>query len=101
MLFAGASHLDGFPEDLKSVVHEFWGTFPPQHPLITDLFGVIFFFLWLLSFFGNGCVIYIFLCTKSLRTPVRFFWEYCNNNHLDNVNPCIADQHVHCEPGPL
>jgi hypothetical protein len=25
------------------VVHPHWGTFPPQHPLITDLFGVIFF----------------------------------------------------------
>ena len=51
-------------------VHDYWGTFPPQHPLIIDLFGILFFFLWLVSFFGNGCVIYIFLLSKSLRTPV-------------------------------
>ena len=66
----GATHLDNFPEDLRSVVHPHWGTFPPQHPLVVDLFGVIFILLWIISFLGNGCVMYIFLSTKSIRTPV-------------------------------
>ena len=62
--------MDGFPEELRSVVHDHWGNFPPQHPLIGDLFGVIFFFLWIVSFLGNGCVIYVFLATPKLRSPV-------------------------------
>jgi len=66
----GATHLDNFPDDLREVVHDHWGTFPPQHPLIVDLVGVILFLLWTISFLGNGCVIYIFLTTKSIRTPV-------------------------------
>ena len=67
--------MDGFPEELKSVVHSHWGTFPPQHPLIPDLFGILFFFLWMLSFLGNGCVVYIFLTTARLRSPVRSLIE--------------------------
>ena len=82
ILCAGASHLDNFPEDLKSVVHPHWGTFPPQHPLIIDLFGVIFFVLWTISFLGNGCVIYIFLSTKSMRTPVGHCFIFLGGNSL-------------------
>ena len=58
---------NSYPRD---VVHEFWGRFPPQHPLISDGFGLLFFFLWMMSTFGNGLVIYIFLSTKTLRTAV-------------------------------
>ena len=67
----GATHLDNFPDDLREVVNDQWEKFPPQHPLIVDLFGVIFFLLWALSFLGNGCVMWIFLTTKSIRTPVN------------------------------
>jgi len=69
----GATHMDGFPEDLREVVHNHWGNFPPQHPLISDLFGIAFFFLWLVSFFGNGCVIYVFLTSPKLRSPTNIF----------------------------
>lgn len=65
--------MDGFPEDLRSVVSNHWASFPPQHPLIPDMFGIFFFFLWCTSFFGNGCVIYIFLTTKKLRSPTNLF----------------------------
>lgn len=34
---------------------------------------MIFFLLWTMSFLGNGCVIYIFLTTKSIRTPTNMF----------------------------
>ena len=66
----GATHMDHFPDELREVVHNHWGTFPPQHPLVVDLFGILFFVLTFASFFGNGLVIYVFLATKSLRTPV-------------------------------
>ena len=62
--------MDGFPDELREVIHEHWGKFPPQNPMIIDLFGIMFFFLAFLSFFGNGFVIYVFLSNKSLRTPV-------------------------------
>ena len=65
--------MDNFPEDLKRVVHDHWAQFPPQHPLIGDLFGFIFFFLWCTSFFGNAVVIFIFMSEKSLRTPTNIF----------------------------
>ena len=64
--------MDNFPEDLLEVVNmDHWVKFPPQHPLIVDLFGVIFFLLWVMNVLGNGCVVWIFLTTKSIRTPVR------------------------------
>ena len=62
--------MDGFPDELREVVHEHWGTFPPQNPLIVDLFGVMFFCLAFFAFFGNGFIIVVFLSKKSLRTPV-------------------------------
>jgi len=37
------------------------------------MFAIFFFFLWCISFFGNGCVIYIFLTTKKLRSPTNLF----------------------------
>ena len=63
--------MDNFPDDLREVVHKHWEQFPPQHPLIPDLFGIVFFMLWLISFCGNSVVIMVFLMTKELRTPVR------------------------------
>ena len=71
-MLTGSTHLDGFPDQIRDVVHEHWGKFPPQHPLVVDIFGLIFFLLTIMSLFGNGLVIYIFLATKQLRTPVSF-----------------------------
>ena len=66
--------MDNFPEELNEVVFaEHWKQFPPQHPLIADFLGLMFFFLWCISFFGNGIVIIIFLITKNLRTPTNLF----------------------------
>ena len=76
-LYLGASMMDNFPEELNEVVYtDHWKLFPPQHPLIVDFFGLLFFFLWCISFFGNGIVIIIFLITKNLRTPVSLNYLY-------------------------
>lgn len=69
----GATHLDGIPKETLDIIHEHWGTYPPQHPLILHVVGICFFFLWVVNFFGNGCVIYIFMKVKSLRTPTNMF----------------------------
>jgi len=69
----GASHLDGIPQETLKIISKHWGSFPPQHPLVLHVVGICFFFLWMVNFFGNGCVIYIFLKTKSLRTPTNMF----------------------------
>ncbi|XP_023330327.1 compound eye opsin BCRH1 [Eurytemora carolleeae] len=69
----GASHLDGTPEELREIFHPHWGKFPPQHPLFGHMAGIAYVFLWFMSFIGNGLVIYIFLKTKSLRTPTNMF----------------------------
>ena len=67
----GASLMDGFPDELREVVDNHWEQFPPQHPMVIDFFGVLFFFLFLICFFGNALVIYVFLTSKDLRTPVN------------------------------
>ena len=61
----GATHLDGIPKEVLDFIHPHWGNFPPQHPLIVNVVGIAFFFLWFLSFFGNGSVIYVFLKVTS------------------------------------
>merc|ERR1719419_1099666 len=65
--------LDGVPEETKEFIHEYWSKFPPQNPLILDIAGVFFFFLWSLNLFGNGTIIYVFLKTKTLRTSSNIF----------------------------
>lgn len=69
----GATQFDDMPDELREVVDDFWGQYPPQHPLIKDAFGILFGLLYIVSFFGNGCVLYVFLGTKSLRTPTNYF----------------------------
>ena len=89
------------PDELREVVDDFWGQFPPQHPLIKDAFGILFGLLYIVSFFGNGCVLYVFIGTPSLRTPVRSIKELqkmtvffkCHLLHpleqLFHLEPCI------------
>ena len=66
----GALMMDGFPEELREVVNEHWEKYPPQNPLVMAFFCILFFVLWIVAFFGNFCVIYIFCATKELRSPV-------------------------------
>ena len=65
--------MDGLDRAALDIVDEHWAQFPPQHPLANHLIGIAYFFLWIINFFGNGSVIYIFLKVKSLRTPSNMF----------------------------
>jgi len=69
----GMRMTDGVPEELRPIVNVHWDQFPPINPLVPFFFAVMFFFLWVMSFVGNGCVIFIFLKVKSLRTPTNMF----------------------------
>ena len=67
----GATHLDNFPEGLRSVLHEPLGS----------------------SFFGNGCVVNIFLPSNyNLRNnrSKRLFWLQMQTN-ISIVNLAISD----------
>ena len=66
-MFVGTNQLFDIPEEVMSVISKHWAQFPPSHPLIPHIFGILFFFLWIINFVGNGLVIFIFLKTKSLR----------------------------------
>ena len=112
-MILGATHLDNFPESLREVVHDHWGTFPPQHPLVVDLFGIFFFVLTFLSLFGNGLVIYVFLATKSLRTTViliyliiKWCWtvlelRFLFQTNMFVVNLALSDCGIMLTQGPL
>nr|BAQ54840.1 opsin, long-wavelength sensitive type [Asiagomphus melaenops] len=56
------------PEMLPSI-DPHWYQFPPMNPLWHGLLGFVIGILGVISWTGNGVVIYIFSCTKSLRTP--------------------------------
>jgi len=72
----GASQLDGVPSELSEIFNPHWGTFPPQHPLLTHVVCVTYCVLWTMSFFGNLLIIYIFLKASELRSPTNMF--ICN-----------------------
>ena len=59
------------PEELREVTPRIWDQYPPNHPLLIDMFAVVIFILLAINVFGNSLVIYIFCAEKSLRTPVR------------------------------
>ena len=69
----GASHMDGFPEELRVVVNEHWAQYPPQHPMIVQFFAIFYIFVTFICVFGNLLVIFVFLSNKELRIPVSFW----------------------------
>jgi len=64
----GAKMTDGFPEDLRPVLHPHWETFPPQNPLILYCFGIFLMTLSVICSVINSLVFYVFVTAKSLRT---------------------------------
>ena len=62
--------MDDFPEELREVVSDHWAQFPPQHPMLIDLFAIVFFTMWAVSFLANIGIVFIMITDKSLRTPV-------------------------------
>uniref|UniRef100_A0A182QYM4 G-protein coupled receptors family 1 profile domain-containing protein n=1 Tax=Anopheles farauti TaxID=69004 RepID=A0A182QYM4_9DIPT len=61
--------VDKVPPEMLHMVHPHWNQFPPMNPLWHSILGFAIFVLGMISMTGNGCVMYIFTNTKSLRTP--------------------------------
>ena len=73
LLLLGATQMYNFPEELREVVNDHWSQFPPQHPLVADIFGILFLVLTVVNFTSNFLVIYVYLGTEELRTPVSYY----------------------------
>ncbi|XP_046401905.1 rhodopsin-like [Ischnura elegans] len=61
--------VDKVPPEMLFLVDSHWYQFPPLNPLWHSLLGFFISMLGFISICGNGVVIYVFSCTKSLRTP--------------------------------
>lgn len=61
--------VDKVPPEMLSMVDAHWYQFPPMNPLWHSILGFVMILLGVVSVMGNGCVVYIFTCTRSLRTP--------------------------------
>nr|BAQ54944.1 opsin, long-wavelength sensitive type [Indolestes peregrinus] len=61
--------VDMVPQEMLPYVDPHWYQFPPMNPLWHGILGFVICVLGLVSWTGNGVVIYVFLCTKSLRSP--------------------------------
>lgn len=67
--FANLTVVDKVHPEMLHMIDPHWYQFPPMNPLWHSLLGFAMVILGLVSAIGNGCVIYIFTTTKSLRTP--------------------------------
>ncbi|KAK3895876.1 hypothetical protein Pcinc_000486 [Petrolisthes cinctipes] len=49
-------------------VPKHWHSFPPPHPLWHPVLGTLYVIIGLFALFGNGVVLWVFCCTRSLRS---------------------------------
>jgi len=69
---AGMTVVDTVPDHIKHLIHPHWANYPPVNPMWHILLGVIYIFLGLISIFGNGMVMLLFMKTQNLRTPANY-----------------------------
>lgn len=67
--FGNQTVADKVPPEMLHMIDPHWYQFPPMNPLWHALLGFVIGVLGVVSFIGNGMVIYIFTSAKSLRTP--------------------------------
>ncbi|XP_037075134.1 opsin, ultraviolet-sensitive-like [Pollicipes pollicipes] len=61
------------PEEYLAYVDPHWLTFPAPDPMAHYILGVVYIIFHIVSVLGNGSVLWIFLTTKTLRTPSNMF----------------------------
>ncbi|XP_033343970.1 rhodopsin, long-wavelength [Bombus vosnesenskii] len=71
--FANQTVVDKVPPDMLHLIDAHWYQFPPLNPMWHAILGFVIGLLGFISVSGNGMVVYIFLSTKSLRTPSNLF----------------------------
>ncbi|XP_068202943.1 compound eye opsin BCRH2-like [Palaemon carinicauda] len=69
----GVSLMDLIPDEVKPMIHDHWSKFPPVNPMWHYLLAGVYVILGILSFFGNGIVMYLFSTKKTLRSPANMF----------------------------
>ncbi|XP_013114612.2 opsin Rh1 [Stomoxys calcitrans] len=62
---------DKVTPDMAHLVHPYWNQFPPMDPMWNKILMWFMILIGIISWCGNGVVIYIFSTTKSLRTPAN------------------------------
>nr|BAQ54770.1 opsin, long-wavelength sensitive type [Macromia amphigena] len=67
--YSNQTVVDMVPPDMLPWVDAHWYQYPPLNPLWHGILGFVIALLGLISWAGNGVVMYIFSSTKSLRTP--------------------------------
>nr|AAU95194.1 putative rhodopsin [Oncometopia nigricans] len=67
--FGNQTVVDKVPPEMLYLVDAHWYQFPPMNPLWHSLLGFAMVVLGFIAVTGNGMVVYIFSCTKALRTP--------------------------------
>nr|BAQ54820.1 opsin, long-wavelength sensitive type [Tanypteryx pryeri] len=67
--FSNHTVVDMVLPEMLHLIDPHWYQFPPMNPLWHGILGFVIGVLGLISWTGNGVVIYIFSCTKALRTP--------------------------------
>lgn len=81
--FGNQTIVDKIPPDMIHLINNFWYQFGPLDPMWARILCLLIFFLGIISWCGNGVVIYIFSTTKSLRTPANLlvlnlaFSDFC------------------------
>ncbi|XP_055845990.1 opsin Rh1-like [Episyrphus balteatus] len=71
MALSNGSVTDKVTPDMAHLVHPYWNQFPPMDPFWNKALGAFLTLMGILSFCGNGIVVYIFSTTKSLKTPAN------------------------------
>ncbi|CAK9794745.1 Rhodopsin, long-wavelength [Anthophora plagiata] len=71
--FGNQTVVDKVPPDMLHLIDAHWYQYPPLNPLWHAILGFVIGLLGFVSVSGNGMVVYIFLSTKSLRTPSNLF----------------------------
>jgi len=65
--------VDIVPKELLHMIDSHWYQFPPMNPLWYSLVGLWMVVMGFLSVAGNFVVIWVFMNTKSLRSPANMF----------------------------
>lgn len=65
--YGNISVVDKVLPEMLPLVDAHWYQFPPMNPLWHSILLFVMIILGAVSVLGNGCVIYIFTSTKSLR----------------------------------
>lgn len=81
--FGNFTVVDAAPKEILHMVDPHWYQFPPMNPLWYGLLGFAIFVAGALSVVGNAIVIWVFMNTKSLRSPANLlvvnlaFSDFC------------------------